>query len=283
MVDVKRILEIKKNGEASANADDVSMFLKTMCEFINTDADAKKLIKDQKLSAGMDVKGAGKFVLSIDKGKCEFAKKDVAGTSFKLFCDIKTLAEIIIAKTDAAITFLRGDLELDGDFEKLVAFFELLELASEKLGIFKKGERKALVDAKTMKKLYEVYKAGAEEIDPNEIPLFFNIFCSFVNSNPEAQEIVEGQKIRVQMNISDIDKSYVIEVKDGKMSWSDKKITDAILEFTTAIKTAASVLLGGDAASAYLSGEVTATGNIQQALVLQELIELFLELLPFTQ
>ena len=57
---------------------------------------------------------------------------------------------------------------------------------------------------------------------------------------------------------------------------------DAILEFEVSIKTAADVLLGGDAASAYLSGEVTATGNIAQALILQELLELFLELLPFT-
>jgi len=205
---------------------------------------------------------------------------NTSGADIILYGGVETITKVLIGEEDAVISFLSGALEVDGDFEKLMPFLETIESAYEKLGIVEKGERKVLIDAQTMKTLYDVYLAGGTNVDSAYIPLFFNIFTTFVNVNEEAQDVIMDEELRVQMTIKDIG-SYTLEAVDGKMIWIDGKVDNPILEFELDIKTAAEVLLGGDAASAYLSGAVVATGNIAQALILQELLELFLEILPF--
>ncbi len=278
MVDISRILEIKKNGAETATKDDIKMFYGIIAEYLN--ADALDVIKDLNVTIAIDIDG-DKSSLIIKGGKAEFKPEDTMGAEVQLFADVKTMAAIATGSLDAQKAFLSGAMEIDGEFDKMIDFLELLEGAYEKLGITTKGERDILVDAATMKKLFNIYEAGATDVDSADIPLFFNIFCTFINLNEEAQDVVEDEELRVQMMIKDVG-PYLIYKDGDEVKWSAEKVEDAILEFEVSIKTAADILLGGDAASAYLSGEVVATGNIAQALILQELLELFLEILPFT-
>ena len=122
----------------------------------------------------------------------------------------------------------------------------------------------------------------AEGIDPSDLPLLFEIFSAFSKVNKDAKEIIEEEDFKVQMNIPSVG-SFVIIAKDDEITWSDKKIDDADLEFELALDTAAELLMSGDAASAFLAGKIDASGNIAHALVVNDLIETFLDMLPFVE
>lgn len=124
---------------------------------------------------------------------------------------------------------------------------------------------------------------GAKDIDPDDIPLIMDIFCTFANLNAEAQEVLAEEEFVVQMNLTDIGKNYVVRAKDNKVSWAEGKSDDASLQFSMALTTAADVFLSGDAAQAFLGGKIDAEGNIAEALVLNDVITVFLDLLPFAE
>jgi len=279
-VDVSRILEIKQTGPEAAKAEDIETFYKIIADYINSES--LESLKDKNLTISLDIDGQNSSLV-ISEGNAEFKKDKVLKSDVQFYSDIKTMAGIASGLIDSVKAFLSGDLEIDGDFEKMISFLEILDHAYEKLGIASKEERDILIDPQSMKKLYELYEAGATDVNTDDIPLFFNIFCAFINLNEEAKEVVEFEDLRVQMIIKEAGPYFIYkDEEDGTVKWKAEKVEDSILEFEVSIKTAADVLLGGDAASAYLSGEVTATGNIGQALILQELLELFLEILPFT-
>jgi len=283
MVDISRILEIQKNGLDSAKSDDIPTFYNAVTEFLNTDPDAQELIKDFNVSVGFNIESIRSNFI-IKDGKVSFNKGSMPSADVSLVVNLRTMAGIATGLIDAQKAFLAGDLRVEGDFEKLIDFIDLLDLAYDKLGIALKDEREIIVDTATMRKFMHVYDSGTTDVDQKDIPLFFNFFCKFINLNQDARNVIEKEDLRVQMIVKEMGPFLFYKDKDdGDVKWSTEKVEDYILQFEVSIKTTTEVLLGGDAASAYLSGEVTATGNIAQALILQELLELFLELLPFTE
>ena len=280
---MERLKEIKEKGADSATPEDIPVGLGVITDFLNNDPDAQNLIKDKKLKAIFTVEGIDSYLLSVTNGKSEFLKKSEPNTDFSLKSPLKTITEVLIGQSDAAIEWIKGNIDVDGDFEKMVDFFEIMELAYDKLGIVDEGEREVLIDAITMRKLYNVYMEGATDIDPNDIPLIMDIFCTFANLNAEAQEILEDEEYVVQMVLTDINKSYVVRAKDQKVSWAEENIDNPSLKFSMALTTAANIFLSGDAAQAFLGGEIEAEGNIAEALVLNDVITVFLDLLPFAE
>jgi alkyl sulfatase BDS1-like metallo-beta-lactamase superfamily hydrolase len=280
---MERLKEIKEKGADSATPEDIPTGLDVITDFINTNPDAQKLIKDLKLNASFIISDIGTYLFSIANGKSEYAKKSESDTNFSLSTNLKTITEVLIGQSDAAIEWIKGNITVEGDFEKMVDFFELMELANNSLGIVEEGEREVLIDAKTMRKLYNVYMEGAKDIDPEDIPLIMDIFCTFANLNAEAQEVLEDEEYVVQMILTDVNKSYVVRAKDNKVSWAEERIDDATLQFSMALTTAADIFLSGDAAQAFLGGKIDAEGNIAEALVLNDVITVFLDLLPFAE
>ena len=280
---MERLKEIKKKGADTATPEDIPIGLGVIIDFLNSDPDAQNLIKDMELKAIFTVESVDSYLLTVANGKSEFVKKSESDTDFSLTSSLKTITEVLIGQSDAAIEWIKGNIAVDGDFEKMVDFFEIMELGYDKLGIVEKGEREVLIDAKTMRKLYNVYMEGATDIDPDDIPLIMDIFCTFANLNTEAQEVLEDEEYTVQMVLTDINKSYVVRAKDQKVSWAQESIDDWTLRFSMALTTAASIFLSGDAAQAFLGGEIEADGNIAEALVLNDVITVFLDLLPFAE
>ena len=64
---------------------------------------------------------------------------------------------------------------------------------------------------------------------------------------------------------------------------AEENIDNASLKFSMALTTAADIFLSGDAAQAFLGGKIDAEGNIAEALVLNDVITVFLDLLPFAE
>jgi len=283
---MERLKEIKEKGVDSATPEDILIGLGVITEFINTNPEAQNLIKNFELTGNFDVEGVGNYILSIANGKSEYAQKSISEPSFSIFANLKSLTEILIGQLDASMAFITGDIEVAGDFGKMVDFFEVMELVYNKLELVEKEERTTLVDAKTMRKFYNLYMEFSTdksiEIDPNDIPLIFDIFCTFANLNKEAIDVMEDEEFLVQMVIPDVN-TYVVKAENGKVSWSEGEIENPSLQFVLELNTAADVFLSGDAASAFLDGKIEASGNIAEALVLNDLVEIFLEMLPFTE
>ena len=280
---MERLKEIKEKGADTATPEDIPIGLGVIIDFLNSNPEAQKLIKNMQLKASFTVKDVDTYLLTVENGKSEFVKKTESDTDFKLSSSLKTITEVLIGQSDAAIEWIKGNIEIEGDFERMVDFFEIMELGYDTLGIVEPGEREVLIDAKTMRKLYNVYMEGAKDIDPNDIPLIMDIFCTFANLNAEAQQILEDEEYVVQMVLTDINKSYVVRAKDQKVSWAEESIDNPSLRFSMALTTAADVFLSGDAAQAFLGGKIDAEGNIAEALVLNDVITVFLDLLPFAE
>ncbi len=167
---MERLKEIKEKGADSATPEDIPIGLGVITEFINTNPDAQNLIKGLEMKASFIIEDADTYLLSVANGKSEYLKQSEKDTNFTLTTNLKTITVVLIGQSDAAIEWIKGDIEVEGDFEKMVDFFELMELAYNSLGIVGEGEREVLIDAKTMRKLYSVYMEGAKDIDPDDIP-----------------------------------------------------------------------------------------------------------------
>ncbi len=280
---MERLKEVKSGAKPTIN--DIPVALGVFTELINTNKEAQKIVKGVEMIGQFKVEGADPYLLIIKGNKARFEKKSASNASFTLITNLKTITEVLLGDVDAAVAFLKGDISVEGDFEKMVVLFEIIELANDVLELIDKEKRKILIDAKTMKKLYNVYKTSlvsGANIDPADVPLIFNIFSAFANLNKEAQETIKGEEMLVQMIIKDVG-TYVVIIKDGQESWSDKAVDEPTLQFEIGLNTAADIFLSGDAASAFLAGKINASGNIAQAVVLQDLIDIFLNILPFTQ
>jgi len=277
---MERLKEIKAKGAETATAGDISIGLSVFTDFINSNSEAQNLIEGKEMIGYFCLDDAANYVITIKDGKCQYAQKDINDPSFSVYAPLTSITKILIGDLDVSMGFITGEIEVAGDFPAMVDFFEVMELALTELGLVERG-RKLLLDTETMRKFYNLYMEGAQDIDPADIPLVFDIFCTFGNLNMEAQEILDEEDALIQMNVPDVG-SFVIKVKDNKVSWSNEKIDDAELEFELSLQTAADLLLSGDAATAFLEGRIEAEGNIAQALVMNDLIQVFLEMLPFT-
>jgi len=278
---MERLKEIKAKGAETATADDIAIALGVLTDFFNTNSEAQNLIKGKDITGYFSLYDAANYVISIKDGKSEHAQKDMSEPSFSVYAPLTSVSKVLIGDIDVSMGFISGEIEVDGDFPSMVDFFEVIELALTELGLVEK-DRELLLDSDTMRKFYNLYMDGAKDIDPADIPLVFDIFTTFGNLNPEAQEILDEEDALIQMNVPDVG-SFVIKVADNKLSWSDQKIDNAELEFELSLETAADLLLSGDAATAFLEGRIEAEGNIAQALVMNDLIQVFLEMLPFTE
>lgn len=276
---VNQILEIKKAGVDSVSAGDIITFLRLAESFVNEDSEIQEMLKGLAFSIVLDTEDTKNWV-KLENGKASSGEGKIGGASLTLSCDVDVAAQIFLGEEEAATLYLKGELEADGDFTYIIHFLQILEVAHDKTGILKKEDRKTLIPLESLERLFQVYNEGVEAAKPEDIPLFFGVLEAFVNENEEAHDEIDGlEEKKIQMTIGDIEKSFTIVLKDGKMSWVDGPVDNPTLSFSVDMETAAEILLGGDAAAAYLSGKIVATGNLADALILQEIIELFLEIL----
>ena len=85
MVDVSRILEIKKNGINTATAEDIQSFYKLFAEYLNTDG--KDTIRGIEISLTLDIEGeASSFI--IKNNKAEFREGSLPNPNVQLFYNV---------------------------------------------------------------------------------------------------------------------------------------------------------------------------------------------------
>ncbi len=106
----------------------------------------------------------------------------------------------------------------------------------------------------------------------------FEFFKAVSKENEDLSEELEDMDISVQMVITDIDKKYWINANEGEITYGDGATENPSFTFSCTMQVGAGMLFGEvDATSAYMAGDITVEGNLQDAMAFQEIIELAME------
>ncbi|TXT60326.1 MAG: hypothetical protein BAJALOKI1v1_1280004 [Promethearchaeota archaeon] len=122
------------------------------------------------------------------------------------------------------------------------------------------------------------FEAGSSKADINDTLKVFELYKQLAEKSEDLKEEMEDMDITVQMIISDKDKKFWVKVKEGNMEYGEGEVEEPSFTFSASFETGAGMLFGEiDATSAYMAGDITVEGNLQDAMAYQEIIELAME------
>jgi len=137
-----------------------------------------------------------------------------------------------------------------------------------------------MVDEALIKEIKEKMDAGAAASDVNDTLKVYELFKQVAEENEDLKEELEDMDIAIQMVITDADKRFWLKAHDGTMEFGEGDVDNPSFTFSATKEVAAGMLFGEvDATSAYMAGDITVEGNLQDAMAFQEIIELALEAL----
>jgi putative sterol carrier protein len=137
-----------------------------------------------------------------------------------------------------------------------------------------------MVDEALLKEVKEKMDAGAAASDVNDTLKVYELFRQVAEENEDLKEELEDMDIAIQMVITDANKRFWLKAHDGTMEFGEGDVDNPSFTFSATKEVAAGMLFGEvDATSAYMAGDITVEGNLQDAMAFQEIIELALEAL----
>jgi putative sterol carrier protein len=137
-----------------------------------------------------------------------------------------------------------------------------------------------MVDDALVKELKGLMEAGADAADPAAILKMMEFFKQISKESEDLAEELEDMDITVQMILTDIDKKFWIKATAGDLTYGEGTTESPSFTFSAVKAVGAGMLFGEvDATSAYMAGDITVEGNLQDAMAFQEIIELAMEAL----
>ena len=128
------------------------------------------------------------------------------------------------------------------------------------------GECKALMDG------------GAAAADVSSVSKIYELFKQIAEENEDLKEELEDMDITVQMILTDADAKAWMKAHDGILEYGDGDVDSPSFTFSATKEVGLGLLFGEvDATSAYMAGDITVEGNLQDAMAFQEIIELAIE------
>lgn len=135
-----------------------------------------------------------------------------------------------------------------------------------------------MVNLKLLMELRNIMDKGAKIANLANILYTFEFFKQISNENPDLKEELEDMDIKVQIIITDINEQLWLIVKNGILDYGRGYIENPSFTMGCIKEIAAAMMFGEiDATSAYMAGDITVEGNLQDAMAYQEIIELALE------
>jgi len=135
-----------------------------------------------------------------------------------------------------------------------------------------------MVDEALLKDLKAKMDAGASSATAEDIPKVFEFFVQVAAENEDLKEELEDMDITVQQVLTDVGKKFWLIAKDGKLSFGEGEVANPSFTFSCTMEVGSGMLFGEvDATSAYMAGDITVEGNLQDAMAFQEIIELAME------
>jgi putative sterol carrier protein len=135
-----------------------------------------------------------------------------------------------------------------------------------------------MVDESLLKEIKAAQEKGATSASPDDVAKTFEFIKAISTENEDLKEELEDMDIAIQLVISDADKKYWLTVKEGDLDFGEGDTENPSFTMSSTLEVGAGILMGEvDATSAYMAGDITVEGNLQDAMAFQEIIELALE------
>lgn len=135
-----------------------------------------------------------------------------------------------------------------------------------------------MVDEALLRDLKEKMDAGAGAATVADIPKVFEYFVQVAKENDDLKEELEDMDIVVQQVLTDVGKKFWLKAQEGKLSYGEGDVDNPSFTFSCTMEVGSGMLFGEvDATSAYMAGDITVEGNLQDAMAFQEIIELAME------
>jgi len=128
-----------------------------------------------------------------------------------------------------------------------------------------------MVDESLLKELKTAQDAGASAASPDDMLKTFGFIKQISTENEDLKEELEDMDIAIQMVITDADKKYWLSVKEGALDFGEGDVENPSFTMSSTLEVGAGILMGEvDATSAYMAGDITVEGNLQDAMAFQE-------------
>jgi len=135
-----------------------------------------------------------------------------------------------------------------------------------------------MVDEDLLKKIKTAQDAGAASASADDLKLMYEFVKQISKENEDLKEELEDMDIAISQILTDIDKKYWLTVKEGDLQYGEGDVDNPSFTMSSTLEVGAGILMGEvDATSAYMAGDITVEGNLQDAMAFQEIIELALE------
>ncbi|MFW9821224.1 MAG: SCP2 sterol-binding domain-containing protein [Candidatus Thorarchaeota archaeon] len=135
-----------------------------------------------------------------------------------------------------------------------------------------------MVDEDLLKKIKAAQDAGAASASADDVMQMYEFIKQISKENEDLKEELEDMDIAISMIITDQDKKYWLTVKEGDLNFGEGDVDNPSFTMSSTLEVGAGILMGEvDATSAYMAGDITVEGNLQDAMAFQEIVELALE------
>ncbi|MFX1460952.1 MAG: SCP2 sterol-binding domain-containing protein [Promethearchaeota archaeon] len=135
-----------------------------------------------------------------------------------------------------------------------------------------------MVDEALINEVKEKLDAGAAATDISFALKMYELFKQIAEENEDLKEELEDMDITVQMIVTDVDTKAWMKAHDGILEYGEGETDNPSFTFSANKEVALGLLFGEvDATSAYMAGDITVEGNLQDAMAFQEIIELAIE------
>jgi len=135
-----------------------------------------------------------------------------------------------------------------------------------------------MVDESLLKKMKASQEAGASSAQPEDVVTSLTFIKAISVENEDLKEELEDMDIAIMLVVNDADKKYWMTVKEGLLDFGEGDVENPSFTMSATLEVLSGIVMGEvDATSAYMAGDITVEGNLQDAMAFQEIIELALE------
>jgi putative sterol carrier protein len=135
-----------------------------------------------------------------------------------------------------------------------------------------------MVDESLLNEIKAAQDAGAAAASADDVMKMYEFIKQISKENEDLKEELEDMDIAISMIITDTDKKYWLTVKEGDLDFGEGDVDNPSFTMSSTLEVGAGILMGEvDATSAYMAGDITVEGNLQDAMAFQEIVELALE------
>ncbi|MFX1344371.1 MAG: SCP2 sterol-binding domain-containing protein [Promethearchaeota archaeon] len=128
-----------------------------------------------------------------------------------------------------------------------------------------------MVDESLLKEIKAAQDAGASSATTDVIGKTLEFMKQISGENEDLKEELEDMEIAIQLVFTDADKKFWLTVKEGDLDYGEGDIDNPSFTLSSTLEVGAGIVMGEvDATSAYMAGDITVEGNLQDAMAFQE-------------